>query len=187
MPMLGGVPAVRTDVAAAAEGDRIIDDDDLLVVGGPQRQGPVQSKIDPRTVKEAAAAQRKEPLGGRDRKGRLPAQDADLQVRTRLGQGPQERADLLGHRALAGGVVVQNRVRIEGPVQEMDRPGGSGHGGLGRREIGLHVHEQGRTGRGLHAPAGRSGLKHPVSPFDIRPLAPDGDRFGSASRRSFRA
>jgi 5-deoxy-D-glucuronate isomerase len=41
-----GVPAIRRDVAPAAEGHSVIDDDDLLMMAGPERTWLIKPELD---------------------------------------------------------------------------------------------------------------------------------------------
>ncbi len=81
--MRGGVPAVRPDIAAAAEGDLVVDHDHLLVVAGAERQLAVEHEFHPRALERLAVGEGEEVLGGRDRHARIPAQDPDVDLRFR--------------------------------------------------------------------------------------------------------
>ncbi len=79
-----GVPAFRTDVAAAAKRQGVVDDDHLLMVAGAVGKPPIQDETNPAAGEAPAGLDREEVLGGGHRQGRLPAQDANLQFRARL-------------------------------------------------------------------------------------------------------
>ena len=102
---------------------------------------------------------REEVLRRRHRQGRLPAEDANVELGVRLRQIPQEGPEGAGGRPPPVLVGQEEGVRIEGPVQQVDRPPGPRHGDLGGGEIVLHVDDQPEPRRALHAPAGASGLQ----------------------------
>ena len=88
--MLAGVPAPDRQVEPAGEGHRIVDHDDLLMLGRSQRKAGVQAEPDP------PIACRHELVGGipfplgRIQRGKIPDQDVDPQIRLGFRAGPSE-------------------------------------------------------------------------------------------------
>ena len=72
----------------------------------------------------------------------------------RLSQGFQEGSESIAIRALAVWLGVEDGVRLERPIEQVDRPTSVAHRLLGRFEIVGHVDEDRGAGRGLHAPTG---------------------------------
>ncbi len=154
--MLGRVPPVRSDVAAADEGQGVVDDDRLLVMAGAERQFAVEYELDVRAREGLAVHQREEVLGGRDGHRRLPAKHSHVEIGV-LGQLGQERPDAVAFRALAVRSGVENRARLEGPVQQVHAVLGAAHRVHGRVEIGRHIDQQGGAIGARLAPAGLLG------------------------------
>ena len=99
----------------------VVDDDHLLVMAGAQRQLAVEHEIHPRAGEGLAVGEGEEVLGRGDRHGRIPAQDADVELRLGCGQALEEVADAVGLVARAVGPGIEEGVRLERPVQQMDR------------------------------------------------------------------
>jgi hypothetical protein len=97
--VLGRVPAVGTDVAAAAEGQGVIDDDHFLMMAGADRQLAIEDEADFRAAEFLAVGEGEEVLGGGHRHGRFPAEDAHFDVAA-LRQGDKEVADPIGFLAV---------------------------------------------------------------------------------------
>ncbi|MNE32287.1 hypothetical protein D3C80_1258920 [compost metagenome] len=118
--MLCRVPTIRCDVAAAAEGHLVVDDDHLLMVTGAQYARLVEAELDRALPKPPLRPMRIEALGGGDQQRRLPDQQPHIQIRLFAHQHSQLMADLatmVGQWRLG----VQPCPRIELPAQNDDR------------------------------------------------------------------
>ncbi len=155
----GGIPAVHAEIAAAAEGEAVVDHQHLLVMAGAEGHAGVEREVDPRALEPLARAVREEVLGGRDRQGRLPDQDVDVELGPLVRQAAQQIADLVGPVLLARRVGPKARARVEAPAEQEDRAPRPAHGRQGGGEIGAGIDQQGDAVGGLHAPAGLSGMQ----------------------------
>ena len=142
--MLFGVPAIGRDVAAAAEGDLIVDHHHLLMMAGAQNARPVQPELHDPAAEPSLGLVRIEALRRRDQQGRAPDQQAHVQIRLMPHQSLQLMTDLrpaVSQRPLR----VKPGAGIELPAQNQDRPlrlvQGRGQG----VEIGLVLHQRRET------------------------------------------
>ncbi len=150
--VLGGVPAIGPDVAAAAEGEGVIDDDHLLMVAGADGQLAVEDELHLGPGEDPAVDEWKEVLGRRHGHGRLPAQDAHIDLGI-VRQGDEEGADAVAVGAAAARPGMEQGVGLEGPVQQVHAAPGPAHGVHGGVEIGLHVDQQRRAIRAPDPPS----------------------------------
>jgi hypothetical protein len=92
--MRAGVPAADGEVETAGEHQGFIDDDDLLMMRRSERDGVVQAEVDLRRRLPAQSERRHRlALTGEEQRV-VPQQNADLQIRSPLDQGGQERPEL---------------------------------------------------------------------------------------------
>ncbi len=169
----GRIPALRTDVGAAAERDGVVDDDRFLVMAGAQRQLAIERQLDLGADEGLAVLDGEPVLGGRDRQGRFPAQDAHVQVRPVRGQALQERPDPIGVRTAATLLGVEQGLGFESPVQQVHRVARPEHRLHGRVEIGLGVDDQRGLVSALAPPAVRSRLEQHLR-LQVRPNSGQG-------------
>jgi hypothetical protein len=153
----GGVPAIHRDVAAAAEGDLVVDHQHFLVVAGAEGDGIVQPELHAGVAEPAAGPVGEEFLAGADRQRRVPDQHADIEVGSLARQLDEDMADFVRIVGAVEAVREQPRARVEAPAQQVDRPLGPDHRLEGGGEIGLGVDQEGRTRRPFPAPTGLAG------------------------------
>ena len=165
----GGVPAVDPEVAAAAEGQPVVDHQHLLVMAGAEGDAGVQGEVDPRALEPSPRPVGEEMLRGADRQGGLPDQHMDVEIGPRGRQLQQQIADLVGSMLLARGIRAQARARVEPPAQQEDRAPGLAHGPQGGAEIGAGIQQHGGAVGRLHAPAGLAGMQQPGVEAERRP------------------
>ena len=149
----GRIPPIAADIAAAADGQAIVDHHDLLMVG-PKGDGVIEAKVHPRVLEPAVGAVGKEILGHADGQIRTPDQNPDVEVRPGRRQIDQELADPVG--SILGPLAVrhQARARIEAPAEQPDLPPRLAQNGDQSLVIGLVVDQECRPVRRLDPPAG---------------------------------
>ena len=117
--VLRRVPTIRSDIAAAAERQRVVDDDHLLMVRGAHRQFGVQPELHLGAPERHSVGQREEMLGRGDRQGRVPAEQPHVEAGL-FGELDQDPGDAVAVRPATAGLGVHQRVRLERPVQQVD-------------------------------------------------------------------
>ena len=152
-----GVPPVTGEIDAADEGDAIVDDDELLVMGGTEG-GRGKAKIQTRAAlaqrRESAAALAVATVGDRA----VPQQQPDIELRL-LGEQPlEEQSKRLARRATR----IEHDARIEIPADDHHEPAGGGEALRQRWEI-LRAIEQTDPRRSLDAPAIAAELQDAVT------------------------
>jgi hypothetical protein len=96
--VLGGVPARHPEIEAAGECDRVVDDDDLLVLRSSERMLGVETKMHPamRARSEAQAWQQLALEGVQHRE--VPVENVDVQPAPASGEAIEEGAELIAPR-----------------------------------------------------------------------------------------
>jgi hypothetical protein len=155
--VVAGVPPVRPEIAAAAEGDRIIHNHDLLMMARPEGKLAIQLEDHSGPVEILAGALRVELLGRGDGKRRLPDEQPDIQLGALASDVPQEGGKVLLVGAIRLGI--EEGLRVEGPGEDMHGAPRLGDRRLHRGEVVLHVDENRGAVGGLGAPAGGSLLQ----------------------------
>jgi hypothetical protein len=114
--MVGRVPALDREIDAADEGERIVDGDDLLVMGGADRMRAVETKVDARMLLPEVRDQLIEGAARPEQERDIPDQQVDVKLRGALHKLRQEPAQL------ARGVGrIEAHPRIEVPPDDHDR------------------------------------------------------------------
>ena len=161
VPVLAGVPSFGGEVDATAERDRVVDDQDLLVV---HRSGGVRAVH--REVQPPAA----EPVHQRDRRDAVPEvverrqqsqvglQEMDSQVGLLPEHPLQEGAQPVG-AGQRRAAPLQGDPGVEVPADQQDAVAGPQHGRLGMTEVVGAVDDACQSVGGFHAPAGATGLQ----------------------------
>jgi hypothetical protein len=117
--MRAAVPAVDVEVAAAAEGERVVDHHHLLVVAGARRVAVVEPEVHP-AVEPLPGALRVAAPGQRNRQRHVPDKHPDVDLRPLRVQRTQHVADALG-LSRVGGIRHQRGARVELPSQKQHR------------------------------------------------------------------
>ncbi len=115
------VPAVRAEVEAAAHRHLVVDDQHLLVMARPIGDAGVQQEADRTAVEPSPRPVGEELLGGADRQGRLPDQDADVEFGALGSQSLQHISDLVVGVFHIVGIGLEARPGVEAPAQQKDR------------------------------------------------------------------
>ena len=93
-------------------------------------------------------------LGRRHRQSRLPAQDSNIELGPGRSQSLEKVGDAIAVLTTATRLWMQQRLRLERPIQKMDGPPRLLHR-LGRGgEIGLHIDQDCGPGRPRAPPTG---------------------------------
>jgi hypothetical protein len=103
--MLAGIPAVGRHVDAAAEGERVVDHDDLLVVRCAGGMRAVELELDPLVRHPVQDDQRRRAAADLLQGAEIPAQDVDLQIGPVLHHPAQEAPQPVRHVGIAVGPV----------------------------------------------------------------------------------
>jgi hypothetical protein len=152
VPVLARVPAVGGHVDAAAEGQGVVDDYDLLVVAGAGRMVGVEAEVDPLAPHQLQHQERHHLAGHRRQQRGVPLQDVDPQLwpfgRHRL----QELAQFV-RRLFPLAVRLQLDVQVELPADQHHRVPRLADRGLGRGEVARGVDDQRQPVGALDAPA----------------------------------
>jgi hypothetical protein len=151
------VPTIDADVAAAAEGQLVVDHQHLLVMAGPERHRVVQPELDAAALEPLARLVREELLRGRDRQGRAPDQQTDVEFGPRVRQLDEDASHFVRIVRPLLAVREQPRARIEAPAQQDHRAPRPPQRLVDGGEVGLGVDQEGRPPRGLDTLAGLSG------------------------------
>ena len=117
--VLRRIPAVSGEVAATAEGDRIIDDQDLLVVGRAWRMHAIHLVAEPVLWQPSPGPFRPVAALDRERQGHVPDQDVNLKAGALGEEAPEEATECFG---LLGPLEIrlERDARVEVPSQEQD-------------------------------------------------------------------
>jgi hypothetical protein len=149
--MLAGVPATRCQIDAAAESDRIVDDDDLLMMRAADRMRVVVPETDPAMRLPRQAVQRR-PLAVEPEDHRvIPDQDVDLQLAAAAHQVIEKAADL--QLAVAAVGAQQARAAVEIPAGDQDRAARVAGGFDECPEVRVSIDQERRPRGVLDAPA----------------------------------
>jgi len=144
------VPAIRREVEAAEERDRVVDHHELLVVTGAERVLTVETELQA-AVRPPSELDRGEKLAlEREYERVVPVEQAGAQTTLTLEHGvqelPQRRRQAVRH-ALRG---LELRRGLDVPADDHDRLARAGHGLHERAKIGVGV-DQDRKPRRAHA------------------------------------
>ena len=155
--MLGRIPAVAGHVDAAAEGQAIVDHDDLVMVRGAQRRGAVESRVDARMGHPAHQREDGGAAEQRAQRADVPAQQEDLEVGIALYQPKHEIAQGVGlaRQPLFG----QFDARVEVPADQHDAPPRLQHRLAAGLEVIARIDDQPRPRRRLPPPVEIYGLR----------------------------
>lgn len=134
MQMMVRVPAAGDNVGAATKRESVVNHHQLLMVTRPKGDGGVQLKADPRPSEPTPGALRVAAVGGRDCEGRVPHQNADVQLGFGVRKPHQDVADFVGIVRPFMAIRGKPRAGIEAPPEDMDRPL-RGFEGRGKRVI----------------------------------------------------
>ncbi|WP_348643140.1 hypothetical protein [Rhizobium sp. WL3] len=93
--MPAGVPALGGDVDAAAEGQHVVDDHDLLVMGGGRRMRAIQFEVDVGRGHEVEEAEGHGSPSQGCEQAQIPFEDMDLQIGTGLADPLQKPSQLV--------------------------------------------------------------------------------------------
>jgi hypothetical protein len=148
--MLGRVPAVAGHVDAAAEGQAIVDHDDLVMVRGAQRRGAVEPRVDARMGHPAHQREDRRAAEQRLQRPDVPAQQEDFQLGIALHQPQHELAQRarLAREALVG----ERDAGVEVPADQHDALPRLQHRLAAGLEIGARVDDQPGACRRLPPP-----------------------------------
>jgi len=113
--MLGRVPALDRQIDAADEGERVVDRDGLLVVGGADRMLAVEAEMEARMLLPEALRQLIERGARPEQERDVPDQQVDVKLRGALRQLRQEPAQL-GRRVGR----IEAHPRVEVPADDHD-------------------------------------------------------------------
>src|SRR5690606_42143867 len=84
--VLGRVPALDREVDAAGERERIVDTDQLLMVGGAERMAPIEAKVNARMRLPGAVEQLLDRAARAVHDRDVPDQKIDVEIRGALDQ-----------------------------------------------------------------------------------------------------
>ena len=161
--VLGRVPAPRAEVDPANERQRVVDDDDLLVMAGPDRVDRVQAVAQPAVGHQAEPVVGEQlPVAGKD-DGEVPGEDVDVQPRPVGDQMVEKLAELIGRRHIVP-VRLQPNPAVHVPTDDDDRPARPQRRRLEGGEIGGRVDQEGDPMRAQQPPTGLA--------FDEKPILP---------------
>jgi hypothetical protein len=88
--VLRRIPTVSGKVAAATEGDGIIDDQDLLMVSRTRRMYPIYSIAEPFPRQPSSGSLRSVAALDRERPGHVPDQDVNMEAGALREEAPEE-------------------------------------------------------------------------------------------------
>ena len=121
--MLACVPAIIRHVDAAAEGEHVVDHDDLLVVRGPGRVGAVEPELEAPGPHPVQQVERRRAARQCTQDTEVPLQHSDAQAGAASDKFRQERSEFLGqafHRVIG----IELDAGVELPTDEQDRVAG---------------------------------------------------------------
>ena len=152
--MLTRVPPVARHVDAAAKGEAIVDDDDLLVMGSAGRMGSIEARCGcgratSICIRVKIVVPRNSVSDGAD----IPAQQVDFQFGPALDQPEDEVAQLL--RAFRLALAAKMDAGVEIPADEHDPAFCRQHRQAAGPEIVVGIDDQGGPARLGNAPAVR--------------------------------
>ena len=151
--MSARVPTCAGDIDAAAEGDRVIDHDDLLMMGGARRMVSVRLKMHPAVEDPFQDEKRRRAAHQGAHQAEAPRQDIDLQT----GSPPDDPIDQPAEPVRAGlrrPGRLQLRARVEIPADEIDGMARLQHCRLELGKVIRCIDNLGKAPRPLDAPAG---------------------------------
>ena len=147
-PVLARVPAARGEVEAAREGDRVVDDDELLVVTAARRMDRVESEVQA-AVRAAPEADARQHLTlEREEHREVPLEDVDLEIAPPPHEAVEERHEVARLVAAA-----ETHPGVEVPSDQENALAGSLHGVRDGAEVALAVDQERRARGRLAAPA----------------------------------
>src|SRR5690606_15027629 len=153
------VPAPLREVDAAAVGDRIVDDDDLLVVRTPGRMVVVEPEPQPAMRAPVEARRGQElPLERIDH-GEVPLEQIDPQLGTLAHQRIQEWPQAFGHPVVRWLLPAKPRAAVEVPAQHADGMARGEHGRADRAKVVGDIDDHRRAPGVLDSPDIASGLE----------------------------
>ena len=118
--MSWAVPPVGDNVATAAKGQLIVDDHELLMMTGPEREIVSFAELDSRPSERPLCTMAADILMSHDAERRFPHQYAHIQRGPGVDQPNETSPDLIGIVRALGSIRSQPRARIKRPAQNVD-------------------------------------------------------------------
>ena len=151
--VLRAIPAAHGEVDAADEGERIVDDDDLLVMRARHRMRVVVAQVHAPGRRPAEAVERREfPIGAEHHRV-IPVEHVDVQRMAASDQVVEEIADQRRRTVRLHRVEVQPRLAVEIPAEDGDRVARAQRRLVERLEVIGGVDDQRHAVGARHRPA----------------------------------
>jgi hypothetical protein len=150
--VLAGIPAAAGEIETADEGDRVVDDDDLLMLRRPGRVMPVEAEVQASMGAPSEPEERQRLALEREHDGEVPVEHVDVEVPAAGHDRVQEIPELVREVAIAF-VAAQTDATVHVPPDDQDRALGPFHRLGEGREVGLPVDRERDAMRPREAPA----------------------------------
>ena len=161
VPVLAGVPSFGGEVDTTAERDRVVDDQDLLVVYRPGGVRAVHREVQPPAAEPVDQGDRRDAVPQvveRRQQPQVGLQQMDRQVGLLPEHPLQEGAQPIG-AGQRRAAPLEGDPGVEVPADQQDAVAGPQHRRLGMTEVVGAVDDAGESVGGLHAPACATGLQ----------------------------
>jgi hypothetical protein len=153
-----GIPAVVCHVDAAAEGERIVDHHDLLVMRGPRRVGAVESELEAASAHPIQEVEWRSSARQGAKEPQIPLQHPNAELWPAPTEFRQERPKLL-RQARQRVIGIELDASIELPADEQDRMAGAQESAAQMSEVCGSIDDRGKTRCPLDTPAGQAWLQ----------------------------